>query len=348
MGTVFFCFMAFLLAAYVVLDGFDLGAGVLHLFVARREAERREVLAAIGPFWDGNEVWLLASGASLLVAFPRALSAGVSGFYLAIFLVVWCLILRGISIEFRSHVTDRLWRGSWDCVFAVASALLPVFLGVALGNLLRGVPLSPDGWFTLTLFTDFSAHEPVGILDWYTALVGLFALVVLAGHGGMFLAWKTAGDVRARSRAAGRRLLLGVTLLWPVVTLATLRVNPRFFDALLSRPVAWLLGAVALVGLAITFTSLSRGEDLAAFCGSCAFVAGLSGATAACAFPVLLRATGGDALSLTAGNAGGDPAGLRTALVWFSIGMPLAVLYFVTVLRIHRGKAVPARDGEGY
>ncbi len=348
MPEVWYAIAALMLTAYVVLDGFDLGAGTLHLAVARTEEERRQILAAVGPFWDGNEVWLIVSGGTLLVAFPRALSAGVSGFYLAIFLVLWCLILRGISIEFRSHVTDRLWRGSWDAVFWAASALLPVVLGAALGNLLRGVPLGPDGWFTLTLFTDFSAREPVGILDWYTVLVGLFALAVLAGHGGTFLAWKTGGEVQARSRTAGRRLLAAVAVLWPFVTAATLRVNPRFFDALLGRPVAWLLGAAALAGLAASFTALSRGKDLAAFLGSCAFVAGLSGATAACAFPVLLRASGGDALSLTAGNSGGDPAGLRTALVWLSVGLPLAVLYFAAVLRIHRGKAVPARDGEGY
>ena len=348
MPEVWYAIAAFMLTAYVVLDGFDLGAGALHLAVARTEAERRQVLAAIGPFWDGNEVWLIAAGGALLVAFPRALSAGVSGFYLAIFLVVWCLILRGISIEFRSHVADRLWRVSWDSVFSAASALLALFLGAALGNLLRGVPLSPDGWFTLTLFTDFSAREPVGILDWYTGLVGLFALTVLAGHGGTYLAWKTSGEVQARSRATGRRLIAATALLWPLVTASTLRVSPRFFDALLSRPLAWLLGTAALAGLAISFASLSRGRDLAAFLGSCAFVAGLSGATAACSFPVLLRATGGDTLSLTAENAAGDPSGLRTALVWFSIGMPLAVLYFVTVLRLHRGKAAAARDGEGY
>jgi cytochrome d ubiquinol oxidase subunit II len=340
--------VAAMLTAYVVLDGFDFGAGVLHFFVARTDPERRQVLAAIGPFWDGNEVWLIASGGALLVAFPRALSAGVSGLYLAVFILLWCLILRGIAIEFRSHVTDRLWRASWDLAFAVASTLVPVLLGAALGNLLRGLPLSPDGWFSLSLFTDFSAREPVGLLDWYTGLVGVFALVALAAHGGAYLAWKTGGAVQERSRAAGRRLFAAVALLFPAVTIATLRVDPAFFGTLETRPLAGVLGAAALAGLVAALVGLSRGRDLAAFLGSSAFLAGLSGATAACTFPVLLRATGGDALSLTAGNSGGDPAGLGTALVWFSIGLPLAVLYFVTVLRLHRGKAVAARDGEGY
>ncbi|MFI5180764.1 MAG: cytochrome d ubiquinol oxidase subunit II [Thermoanaerobaculia bacterium] len=348
MPEIWYAIVAALLTAWVVLDGFDFGAGVLHLFVARTDAERRQLLAAIGPFWDGNEVWLIVSGGALFVAFPRVLSAGISGFYLTIFLVLWCLILRGISIEFRSHVKDRLWRGSWDLVFAAASALLPVFLGAALGNLLRGLPLSPEGWFSLTFFTDFRAREPVGILDWYTLLVGVFALAALAGHGGAFLAWKTGGAVQERSRTAARRLFAAVAVLWPLVTVATLRVNPHFLDALVTRPLAGLFGAAALAGLVAVFVGLARGRELAAFLGSSGFIAGLSGATAACAFPVLLRAIGDDALSLTVGNAGGDRDGLRTALVWFSLGLPLVALYYAIVLRLHRGKVVAAPDGGEY
>jgi cytochrome d ubiquinol oxidase subunit II len=337
-----------MLTAYVVLDGFDFGAGALHLFVARNDTERRQVLAAIGPFWDGNEVWLLAAGGALFVGFPRVLASGISGFYFAIFLVLWCIILRGISIEFRSHVQDPIWRVSWDFFFSLASTLLPVFFGAALGNLLRGLPLDAEGWFALALFTDFSAREPVGILDWYTVLAGVFALAALAGHGALFLTWKTEGPVRERSRAAGRCLYAVVAALWPVVTLATHRVDAGFLSALASRPLAWLLAAVAFGGLLAVFVGLARGRELAGFLGSSAFLAGLSAATAACVFPTMLRATGGEALSLTAYNAGGDPQGLRTALAWFAIGFPLAILYFVIVFRLHRGKAVAAPEGEGY
>jgi len=152
-----------MLTLYVVMDGFDLGAGALHLFVARTNDERRLVLAAIGPYWDGNEVWLLATGGALFVAFPHVLAAGLSGFYFAIFLVLWCLILRGISIEFRSHVQDAMWRSVWDAGLCVASILLAVFFGAALGNLLRGLPIDTRGWFGLALFTDWSAGAPVGI-----------------------------------------------------------------------------------------------------------------------------------------------------------------------------------------
>src|SRR4051812_45269810 len=214
-----------MLTAYVVLDGFDLGAGVLHSYVARTDQERRQVLAAIGPYWDGNEVWLLAAGGALFVAFPPVLASGLSGFYLAIFLVLWSLILRGISIEFRSHVEHPLWRAGWDFLFCAGSTLLPVFFGAALGNLIRGLPIDGDGNISLALFTDFSARPPVGILDWYTIVTGVFALLAIAGHGAVFLAWKTDREVHARSRKAAMWLYGAVALLWPLATVLTHYVN---------------------------------------------------------------------------------------------------------------------------
>ncbi len=347
MFEIWYAITVFMLTAYVVLDGYDFGAGTLHLLVARNDAERRQVLGAIGPFWDANEVWLLAAGGALFVAFPRVLSAGISGFYFAIFLVLWCLILRGIAIELRSHVADRLWRGTWDLFFCLASLLLPVFFGAALGNLLRGLPLSADGWFELALFTDFTAREPVGILDWYTVSTGVFALAALTAHGAAFLAWRTDGAVGDRSRRAARRLYAGVAVLWPLMTLATAKVNPTFVPALRARPLAWALGAVALAGLVAVFSALARGRAAAAFFGSSAFLAGLSTATAVCVFPVMLRASGGGALSVTAYNGGGDPSGLATALGWFAVGFPLAILYFVIVWRLHHGPVSAAADAEG-
>ena len=188
MEMLWFGIAAAMVAVYVVMDGFDFGSGALHLVVARDDRERRQVLAAIGPFWDGNEVWLLAAGGVLFLAFPKVLASGLSGFYLAIMLVLWTLILRGISIEFRSHVGDAMWRSFWDGVFFVASTLAPVLFGAALGNLLRGVPLDERGWFALPLFESFSPLGALGILDWYTVLAGLFALASVAHHGALFLA----------------------------------------------------------------------------------------------------------------------------------------------------------------
>jgi cytochrome d ubiquinol oxidase subunit II len=339
---------AVMLTAYVVLDGFDFGAGLLHSFVARTEEERRQVLASIGPYWDANEVWLLATGGVLFVAFPPVLASGLSGFYFAIFLVLWTLILRGISIEFRSHVEHPLWRAAWDFLFSAASVLLPVLFGAALGNLLRGLPIDEDGWFSLALFTDFTARPPVGILDWYTILAGVFGLLAIGGHGATFLAWKTDGAVQARSRVAAGLLYGAVAVFWPLLTLATRYVNADMFAALPRRPLAWLSVLVAVSGLVSVGIGLRRRRELLAFLGSCAFLTGMLAATAACVFPVMLRAVDDGARSLTAYNSSVPTGSLQIALAWWVIGFPLAVLYFVVLFRIHRGKAAAASGREGY
>jgi len=348
MVEVWYGIIALMLTLYVVMDGFDLGAGALHLLVAHTNDERRQVLSAIGPYWDANEVWLIAAGGALFVAFPAVLASGLSGFYFALFLVLWCLILRGVAIEFRGHVQNDLWREFWDRGFSAGSILLGIFFGVALGNLLRGVPLESSGWFALTLFTDFSARPPIGILDWYTILVAVFALIALMGHGAAFLAWKTAGAVHERSTRLTWRLYLLIGALWPVLTVITSIMQPAMWHAFLSRPLAWLLGAGSLAGFSGVFVFTRRGRHLSAFLGSTAFLGGLMLATAVCLFPVMLRSVDNAALSLTAYNASTDARGLQIALYWWAIGFPLAVLYFVVIFRLHRGKATAAGEGEGY
>src|ERR1700756_2303416 len=166
METIWFCLVAVMLATYVVLDGFDLGAGVAHLLIARTDAERRLVLRSIGPVWDGNEVWLLAAGGTLYFAFPALSPSSFSAFYLPLMIVLWLLILRGISIEFRNHIESLVWHPLWDAVFSIASLLLAIFFGAALGNVVRGVPLDPSGYFFLPLWTDFFIGRDAGILDW--------------------------------------------------------------------------------------------------------------------------------------------------------------------------------------
>lgn len=348
MFELWFGIVALMLVLYVVLDGFDLGAGALHLWVARTDAERRQLLAAIGPYWDGNEVWLLAAGGALFVAFPRVLAAGLSGFYVAIFLVLWCLLLRGIAIEFRSHVGDPLWRAFWDAVLALASTLLAVFLGAALGNLLRGLPLDAHGWFGLTLFTDWSARPPVGILDWYTVLVGVFALVTLWLHGALFLDWRTDGAVQARSHRLAGVLAWVVALAWPLLTWATVTVYPALLGGFSTRPFAWLGVALTALGVIAVRVGLWRGRTVFGFLGSCGFIAGLLVATAASMFPVMLRSVPDAGYSITASTGGNDARGLGLALRWWVLGFPIAIGYLVLLFRLHRGKAVAARDGEGY
>ena len=344
MQTLWFALAAFALVTYVVLDGFDFGAGALHLVVARTDRERRQVLAAIGPFWDGNEVWLLVTGGVLFVAFPKVLAAGLSGFYLAIMLVLWVLILRGISIEFRSHLDDPMWRAFWDGVFALASTLAPVLLGAAFGNIIRGVPLDDRGWFALSLFESFSPFGPLGTLDWFTVLAGVVALVAIAHHGALFLVWKTDGLVQERSRQVAARLLLVLLPLWALTTSAAMVVAPDLWAAGQSRPLAWIFTVIAAGALAFSVRCRRRWHDGAAFLCSCVFIAGVLAAAAVAMFPSLLRSPHGTA-ALTVTTASASEASLRAGLWWWPAGALLAILYFVMLLRLHRGKARVADEG---
>ncbi len=315
--------------------------------MARTDRERRQVLAAIGPFWDGNEVWLLAGGGVLFLAFPGVLAAGLSGFYFAIMLVLWVLILRGIAIEFRSHVDDAMWRAFWDVVFGVASILAPVLFGAALGNLLRGVPLDADGWFALSLFESFSPWGRLGTLDWYTVLAGALALIALAHHGALFLAWKTDGEVRARSLRIAARLLPVLIAVWLVATAATAAVAPDVFRGWAGRPLAWICTVVFAGGLIVSGVARRAGRDLTAFLASATFLLGALAGTAASVYPVMIRSSSDPSLSLTAFNAAASPHALSVGLWWWPVGLVIAAGYFLVIFRLHRGKA-QAADGHGY
>src|SRR5260370_9387841 len=195
MGTLWFWLLALMIAAYVLLDGFDLGAGAIHLVVARTDEERKQVLSSIGPVWNGNEVWLVATGGVLYFAFPVLYASGFSGFYLPLMVVLWLLILRGIAIEFRDHLHSAVWDPVWDFLFFASSLLLCVFFGAALGNVVRGVPLDASGYFFEPLWTNFRLGERTGILDWYTILVGLLALPALVVHGALWWVLTTTRPV---------------------------------------------------------------------------------------------------------------------------------------------------------
>jgi cytochrome d ubiquinol oxidase subunit II len=338
MVSVWFFIAALSLVTYAVMDGFDLGSGALHLYVAKDDAERRTVFAAIGPLWDGNEVWLLASAGVLFVAFPPVLAAAFSGFYLVLFLVLWSLILRGASIEFRSHVQEPLWRAFFDVLFAGGSTLLALLFGVVLGNLVRGVPLDETGQFSLSFFTSFSPRGAVGLFDWYTLSVGLLSLVSLSAHGATFLVYKTSGAVAMRSRAAALRLWPAAALLFVVVTVETWVLRPELFAALMHRPLALLAVAIALGGGAALVFGFLRGHEGRAFFGSCALLYGLLGSAAAALYPVMLPSTNSTIPGMTAFSAATDGYGLRTALVWWSLAFVLTVAYFGLAFRRHRGK----------
>ena len=348
MATVWFVLIALMFIVYVLLDGFDFGAGILHLFVARTDDERRVVLRAIGPVWDGNEVWLIAAGGVSVFAFPRAYAVGFSGFYLPLSFALWFLIGRGLSIEFRSKETHPLWRQLWDAAFCVSSVAMAIILGTALGNLVRGVPIDASGYFMGPLFTNWQPGSDPGVLDWYTVTVGVFALLVLAEHGALYLVWKTTGDVARRSGDIARRLRPLIAALVVVVSVMTLTVQPLIRANLVRRPVVWLLGLLIVGGLAVSAVAQRRGRELGSFLGFAGFIAGLLAMTAATVYPDILISTHEAAYSLTVHNAATAASTLRIGFVWWSTAIVLAIAYFVNLFRSFAGKVAPEGGEHGY
>src|SRR6202162_5857336 len=230
MPTLWFMIVAVMVAAYVVLDGFDLGAGVIYLGAAKSGEDRRRIMRAIGPVWDGNEVWLLAAGGTLYFAFPLLYASSFSGFYLPLMMVLWLLMLRGIGIELRAHMENPVWVGFFDLIFCVASALLAIFFGAALGNVVRGVPLGADGYFFEPLWTNFRASGNAGILDWYTVLTGVIALGTLTAHGLLSVPVKTENELNQRVRTVALWAWPLQVILTIVGLIATCYVQPVVLD----------------------------------------------------------------------------------------------------------------------
>jgi cytochrome d ubiquinol oxidase subunit II len=341
METLWFCLVAIMIAGYVVLDGFDIGAGIVHLFAARTELERKRVLASIGPVWDGNEVWLLAGGGTLYFAFPALYASSFSGFYLPLMMVLWLLILRGIAIEFRNHVTGAVWVPLWDTAFAVASLLLALFYGAALGNVVRGVPLDPNGEFFLPLWTHFGISGDVGILDWYTVLVGVLAVLTLTMHGALWVNYKTDDNVAQRSRVIAKRAWIGVAVLTLVVTWATFSIQPQVLSNFAAQPWGLVFPALTLGGLFGVARFLPQpGCDLKAFLASCGYIAGMLTSAAFGVFPYVLPSNQDASRGLTVFNSAAAPYGLTVGLFWWIPGMLLALAYAFFLYRRFAGKVV--------
>ncbi len=328
-----------MLVAYAVLDGFDFGAGIVHLFVAKTEAERKTTFAAIGPVWDGNEVWLIAAGGVFIFAFPRAYAAAFSGLYLPLMMVLWLLVFRGIAVEFRSKVDHPLWRSGFDVTFAFSSTVMAIVLGVALGNLLRGVPLDATGYFHEDLFTTFHPKaEPLGAIDAYTALVGVLSVAMLGAHGATFMAYKTTGDLNRRAHLAAEKLLVLALVLAVFVGIVTALVQPAHFATFLGRPWLWPLPIASFGAGVSSFFANRRGREVRAFGLSCGFVGGMLVTSAATLYPILLRSTLDPAWSLDATTASSSPHTLTIGLFVWIPAMILAVGYFVYLYRSSRGK----------
>jgi cytochrome d ubiquinol oxidase subunit II len=328
--TTWFILIFVLLGGYALLDGFDLGVGVLHLF-ARNDTERRVSINSIAPVWDGNEVWLLAGGGALFAAFPPVYATVFSGFYLALMLLLVALIFRAVSMEFRGKVDSPRWRRVWDYGFAIGSLLPPLLLGTALGNVLRGVPLSNDGEFAGTF---------LGLLNPYSLLVGVFALVMFTTHGAIYLANKTDGEHQARIIALIKPLWMALVAVHILAALATMRMSSHLMAELayrlpISIPLMLLLSA-SLIYLPIA--AFVRRDYRHAFAASSGVIVGMVGLTATSLFPVLLNNDAGAPLS--AFNSSSTQRTLTVMLIIALIGMPLVLAYTIAIYRSFKGKVV--------
>ncbi|MGH9417881.1 MAG: cytochrome d ubiquinol oxidase subunit II [Terriglobales bacterium] len=329
MNVVWFWTLAAMLGAYAVLDGYDLGVGAMHVFLARSDTERRVQLNAIGPLWNGNEVWLIAAGGMMVIAFPRVYAAAFSGFYLALIVVLWLLVVRGVAIEFRGQIRHPLWSAFWDAGFWLASLLLALLLGVALGNLVRGLPVDASGYFrgSFTL-----------MLSPYAMLVGLLSAVVLAWHGCNFIRGRAQGAQRVRAERWSRALwwpALGLSL---AATALSALQQPGMFDNFRHFPPALALPAAAVAGFALAW-----GAGRRAFTGSVLVIGGLLGSAAVTLFPALLRSTVSPAYSLTIYNASSSPLAQRAAWIANAVALVAVVTYSIY---IHRRFAGPVRLDE--
>jgi cytochrome d ubiquinol oxidase subunit II len=346
METIWFVLVAVMVTMYVLLDGFDLGAGAIHFLVAKTQEERRQVIASIGPVWDGNEVWLLAAGGALYFAFPALYASSFSGFYLPLMMVLWLLILRGTAVEFRNHIHSPIWIPFWDFVFSGASLLLAIFLGAALGNVVRGVPLDASGYFFEPLWTNWRLGEQTGILDWFTVLVGVQALLALMMHGGLWVQYKTSGEVGKRAGKLAGLCWWGVLVMTGIVTAVTFAVQPQVTANFKTWPLGYVLPVLAVAGLAGVQFELRRGKELNAFLASCAYILGMLTSVVFGVYPMVLPARN-PAFSLTVSNAKAGDYGLKIGLIWWVIGMILATVYFVFVYRSFAGKVSANVESHG-
>jgi cytochrome d ubiquinol oxidase subunit II len=338
MQAIWFCLAVFAIAGYIVLDGFDLGAGIVQLFVARDEHDTAVLIRSVGPVWDGNEVWLVAAGGELLFAFPRLYASAFSGFYLSLMIVLWLLILRGISIELRDHVDNPLWRGFWGTVFGIASGVLALVFGIALGNVVRGVPLDQSGYFFLALWTDFSATGQAGIVDWYTLLIGAASFTALAMHGGLWVVLKTGSFLQQRTRSFAARCWAGSLVMTLLISVASFWIQSNIIRQFRKEPWGLAFPLLALSGLVWVRTLSRRNRDGQAFLASSIYLTGMLASAAFAIFPNVLPSNGAADLSLTIYNAAAGRHGLIVGLWWFIPGMALAFAYSLLVYRHFSGK----------
>lgn len=328
LNTIWFGIIGILFTGYAILDGFDLGVGALHLF-SKGDTERRTMLNAIGPVWDGNEVWLVTAGGALFAAFPEVYATAFSGFYLAFMLLLVALIFRAVAIEFRSKREGKVWRKGWDISFSVASILASLLIGIALGNIAWGIPLDSQHEF---------AGSFLGMIHPYSLLVGVTTVALFMMHGSIYVVLKTEGDLQARARLWTRNGIIFFIIGYAFTTLFTLLYVPHMTDTIREHPALFVVPMITILAIANIPREIHHGRDLRAFLSSSLAVAALLALFGIGMYPYMIFSQPMPENSLTIYNAASSQATLKIMLVIALIGMPMVLAYTVSIYWIFRGK----------
>lgn len=328
LNLIWFVLVVVLFFGYAMLDGFDLGVGILHLF-GRTDKDRRLMLNSIGPVWDGNEVWLVTGGGALFAAFPNVYATLFSGLYLPLMLVLTALIFRAVSIEFRSKQIHEGWRRFWDAGFFVGSLLASVLMGVLVGNLAWGIPLDARHYYAGGFWN---------LLHPYALLVAVTTVALFMMHGSIYLVMKTEGQLHDRVRAWVHNTMIFFIICYATTTMATLLFVPRMAQPFHARP--WL-GFVALLNM-LAIANIPRQiyhkRDFNAFVSSCFAIACLMALLAIGLFPNMLCSNPFPANSLDIYGAASSPLTLKIMLIIALVGMPLVLAYTLSIYWVFRGK----------
>lgn len=349
MEVFWYVLIAIVLAVFFILDGYDFGTGIIHLFFAKNEKDKEVIAKSAGLFWDSNEVWLVAAGGLLFMAFPTFYASVFSGFYLPLIIVLWLIIFRAIGLEFRSQFDFQMWKDIWDKSFGVASLLLALFFGIALGNIVRGVNLGgvengisvyEGHYFFLPLwsssFSPLSDHP--GVIDWFTIIIGIISVVTLAIHGANWIILKTNSSINKRLKI----IIFKLNIVLAILTIFSLFiwqiVNSSSLDNFLNKPYLSIFPIIYFTGLIGLFFIKKFKKESHGFIFSTLLILGGITSSLASMFPVILPSTNKINQPLTIYNTAAPEYGLSVAFTWGIVGILLIVIYFIIQKRLTAGK----------
>ena len=328
MPLIWFILVGVLLTGYAILDGFDLGVGALHL-LTKTDEERRISINSIGPVWDGNEVWLVTAGGALFAAFPDVYATVFSGFYIAFMMLLFVLIFRAVAIEFRSKQESKRWRAGWDAAFCVSSIVIALLMGVALGNIITGIPIGADKEFAGTF---------LGLLNPYSLLVGVTTVALFTMHGAIYLVMKTEGELQERIRGWVNNTIIFFVICFVTATMATLIYYPNMVNHFKEFPAFFLIAVLTMLAIANIPREIHKGKEFRAFLSSSATIGLLLVLFAIGIFPNIVLSNPNIENSLTIYNASSSQKTLMIMLIMALIGMPFVVAYTIIIHKIYKGK----------